>query len=185
MVTCTECIWRDYREPLHGFIRSRVGDDATADDILQDVFARIHSRLDTLREHERIQSWIYQITRNAIIDHYRSYRPTEEIPDFLAMPEDDPSEKAHADIGKCVLGLMQDLPKLYRDALMLSEIEGLPQKEAAEKLGLSASGAKSRIQRARLMLKDLLFGCCHFEFDHQGVMVEYEPKKEGCGCKHC
>ncbi|NIM17738.1 MAG: RNA polymerase sigma factor SigZ [Candidatus Aminicenantes bacterium] len=182
MMTDIEPIWKEYHDRLHGFIRSRVGDTSTADDILQEVFLRIHSRIDTLKESSKIKSWIYRITRNAIIDHYRARKPMEELPESLAVPETDASVKAVEAITGCVLPMIRHLPDHYRQALMLSEIKGLTQKEVARKQGVSTSGAKSRIQRGRSMIKDMLMDVCHFEFDQQGNVIDYRSKGEGCEC---
>jgi RNA polymerase sigma-70 factor (ECF subfamily) len=72
-----EQVWQEYHSKLHAFIQSRVNDVSVADDILQDVFIRIHSRIDMLKDTSKLQSWIYQIARNAIIDHYRARKLTE------------------------------------------------------------------------------------------------------------
>ncbi len=177
-----EQIWQQYHTNLHGFIQSRVGDESTADDILQEVFLRIHSNIDTLKEDGKIQSWIYQIARNAIIDHYRARKKMEELPSSLSAAEPDLLETARHDIEECVLPMIDSLPDHYREALMLSEIEGLTQKEVAERQGLSVSGAKSRIQRGRLLVKDMLLDCCRFEFDRHGKIVDYDRREPGCDC---
>ncbi len=181
MANSTEQIWKEYHDKLHGFIRSRVGDASTADDILQDVFLRIHSRIDTLKDAGKIQSWMYQIARNAIIDHYRTHKPTEKLPESLSTPEEDSSEKARREMGGCMLPMIERLPHDYREAVRMSEVDGLTQKEVAARQEVSLSGAKSRIQRGRAMVKDLLLDCCKFEFDHRGKMIDYErgPK---CQC---
>ncbi len=155
MVDSNELIWREYYTRLLSFIQSRVGNSSIADDILQEVFVRIHSHIDTLKESSKIQSWIYQIARNAIIDHYRLHK-TQKLPAALANPETDPGDKAKQEIEGCILPMIQSLPEQYRMALMLSEIEGLTQREVAAKQGLSLSGAKSRIQRGREMIKERL-----------------------------
>ena len=180
MASSVEQIWKEYHQKLHGFIQSRVYDKSAADDILQEVFIRIHSRLSTLRDGNRIQSWIYQITRNAIIDHYRTEKRTVQLPKYLSMPERNPNEQVGKEIASWFLPMGKRLPDHYRQALMLSEVEGLTQKEIALKQGLSLSGAKSRIQRGRAMLKKMLLDCCHFEFDAQGKVAEYQPKDKSC-----
>jgi len=176
----TEQIWKEYHANLHGFIKSRVGDAYAADDILQEVFTRIYSRIGTLKEDNKIQSWIYQITRNAIIDYYRSHKTMEKLPETLTISELEPGDKVRQEIAAWLLPMIQTLPEHYRQALMLSEIEGLTQKEVAEKQGVSLSGAKSRVYRGRSMIKDMLLGCCHFEFDRQGNVIGYEGKGETC-----
>ncbi|NQU56402.1 MAG: RNA polymerase sigma factor SigZ [Rhodospirillales bacterium] len=177
-------LWQDYHDKLLGFIRSRVESTEMAEDILQDVFIKIQTNLATLHDSERMESWIYQIVRNAVIDHYRTYRASEELPQFLAIPEPDEEEQARYEISTCLAPMIETLAPPYRDALRLSEIDGLKQKHVAETLGLSLSGAKSRVQRGRAMIQELLTDCCRFERDHQGTMVGYEPKNSDCsGCK--
>lgn len=178
-----EQIWQTYHASLDRFIRSRVEDPVSADDILQEVFIRIHARIASLKARGKLKSWIYQITRNAIIDHYRRRRRLEGLPQGLAAAEIGAEDRARRDIEGCLLPMIQNLPETYRQAVMLSEIEELTQKQVAERLGLSVSGAKSRVQRGRRMIKDMLSACCRFEFDRRGTMVDYEVK--GAGCDRC
>ncbi len=179
----TEQIWKEYHGSLHSFIQSRVGDPSVADDILQEVFTRIYSRIDTLKESSKIRSWIYQIARNASIDYYRAHKKMDQLPEALTTPGQEPADKARQEIATCLLPMIQSLPKHYRRALMLSEIEGLTQKEVALKEEISVSGVKTRIRRGRAMIKDMLLACCHFEFDHQGKVIDYEAK--GSSCDKC
>ncbi|MFC1490888.1 RNA polymerase sigma factor SigZ, partial [Candidatus Latescibacterota bacterium] len=185
MVENTEAIWKEYHDSLFAFIRSRVADSITAEDILQDVFVKIHSKIGTLKQRAKLKSWIYQIARNAIIDYYRSHKIMYELPESLPAVEPNKSEKARSDIERGLLPMIMKLPEKYREAIILSEIEGLSQKEIAEKLGLSHSGAKSRIQRGRKLLKEMLLDCCRFEFDRHGNLLDYEEKQQlskNCGC---
>ncbi len=180
MIDHTEQTWKIYHAKLHSFIQSRVGDTSIADDILQEVFLRIHSAIGSLKKESKIQSWIYQITRNAIIDHYRAQHKMGELPEELAATELELSDRARQDIDDCLMPMIGNLPDTYREALMLSEIEGRTQKEVAEIQSLSVSGAKSRVQRGRAMFKDMLFDCCKFEFDHRGNVMDYERKDDCC-----
>jgi RNA polymerase sigma-70 factor, ECF subfamily len=75
--------------------------------------------------------------------------------------------------------MIQLLPENYREAVILSELKGLTQKEVARLQGTSLSGAKSRVQRGRSLLKNMLAECCRLEFDHRGRLCDYEPKGEG------
>ena len=171
-----EQIWREYAAALRGFIQSRVDDADVADDILQNVFLSIHSKIDSLKDTGKLRPWIYQISRNAIIDHYRSLKSHAELPESIVQPEKDNAETARQEIESCMLPLVRNLPDTYREAVMLSEIEGMTQKQVAEKLGLSLSAAKSRVQRGRIMIKNMLNDCCRFEIDHRGTMVDYQLK---------
>ena len=80
----------------------------------------------------------------------------------------------------CLKPMIDDLPEKYRQAIVLTEYENLTQKEMSQKLGLSLSGAKSRVQRAREKLKGTLLACCHFEFDRLGNILDYQVKDQTC-----
>lgn len=175
-----ELLWRDYRDRLVRFVRRRVEDAATAEDIAHDVLVRAYQRRDTLRSGEKFEAWLYQITRNAVIDHYRARRPAGELPAELAAPDDEGSHAAREELAACMRPLVAALPPRYRDAVTLSELHGLTQNETAERLGLSLSGAKSRVQRARRMLEEKLLACCRVELDNRGAVVDYE-RRDGCG----
>ncbi len=176
-----EQIWKEYHSKLLAFISRRVGDPSVADDILQEVFIKIHSGIGTLRSVDKLQSWIYRIARNAIIDHYRTHRPEAELPESINAPEADSSDKAREEIMDCLMPMIQRLPDPYREAVMLSEMDGLTQQEVASRQNLSLSGAKSRVQRGRALLKGMLTECCRFEFDHQGRVTDYEKRS----CDRC
>ncbi len=178
-----EQIWSDYHSSLHGFIQSRVNDLAAADDILQDVFIKIHSKMATLKENNKLRSWIFQVARNTIIDHYRSRRMAYELPHTLAGSDSEPHIETRQEIASWLEPMIQNLPEHYRKILMLTEIEGLKQNKVAEMEGLSLSGVKSRVQRGRAMMKETLMDCCQFEYDHQGTVMDYEQK--GADCRNC
>jgi RNA polymerase sigma-70 factor (ECF subfamily) len=175
-MTSTEKIWKEYHDNLRRFIQMRVSDKSVADDVLQEVFVKIHSGLNTLKDDARLQSWLYQVTRNTIVDYYRSPRPTEELPENVYFSETEDG-KVLSELAHCMRPMIDVLPEPYRQAIILSEIEGLTQKQISERLGLSLSGAKSRVQRGRLKLKEMLLDCCHFEFDRRGGVVEFNPKR--------
>ena len=181
MTIPVETIWVEYHATLLNFIRRRVGDESAAEDILQDVFVKIQARIGSLREERKLAAWLYQITRNAIIDYYRTVRPSEVVPETMASYEPELTDNARQEIAGCLEPMIHALPDKYRQAVILSEMEELPQKQVAEKLGLSWSGAKSRIQRGRAMLKDTLLACCHFEYDAIGNVVSCIPQDDSCG----
>lgn len=174
-----ETIYTDFHSKLKSFVVGRVSDPATADDILQDVYLKLHANMGGLRETDRLQSWVYQITRNAIIDYYRRARPQEELSDSLASPVDDEPD-AVSQLASSVKGMLHCVPNKYREALELTELQGLSQVELAARLDISVSGAKSRVQRAREKLKEAFLDCCHFEFDRSGRVVDYHPNCEKC-----
>ena len=187
MQTTTERVWETFHVPLQQFIRRRVSDDDMAEDLLQDVFLDIYQHLDTLRDVKKLECWIYQVTRNAIIDYYRSQRATTtlEEPEALQLSEELPDEDIVTELFPSVRGMVLSLPEQDRQALILTEYQGLTQKELAERLGISVSGAKSRVQRARAKLKQQLLACCHFELDRRGHVIDYQPRCACCATDTC
>lgn len=185
----TEDVWKEFSSRLRSYIRRQVRDDDTAEDILQEVFLRMHAHGATVRAEEKLAAWLYQVTRNAIVDHHRRGRPDRLAPlppdaaERFAMPEADETEQRIQALLPCVRTMVEALPEPYREALLLTEYDGLTQKALADRLGLSFSGAKSRVQRAREKLRSLLLACCHLEFDHAGRVVDYHPNCACCtGC---
>jgi RNA polymerase sigma-70 factor (ECF subfamily) len=182
----TDVIWTRLSDDLRRFIRRRVSDDHVADDLLQETFVRVHRNLATLQDADRLTAWVYQIARNVIHDHHRqTARATLALVDDPANEEEDRLGCLRSRASEWLDEMVRQLPDGYREAVQLSEIEGLPQQEVADRLGLSLSGAKSRIQRGRAMLKDILDQCCHFEFDRRGNVMDYEPKPDRTMCRNC
>ena len=176
----SEKVWHEYHARLRSFIKSRVIDDTATDDTLQNVFLKMHTGLASLKDKTKLKSWLYQIARNAIIDYFRSRKPTVEVPEWLPQPETNPGEKVAQELSKCLQPMIQLLPENYREAVILSELNGLTQKEVAQVQGISISGAKSRVQRGRAILKNMLAECCRLEFDHSGRLCDYERKDGAC-----
>jgi len=183
----TERVWEEFHAPLQQFIRRRVSDEDTAEDVLQDVFLKIHQRMDALKDVRKLEGWVYQITRNAIIDSYRSRRPTTPLDaeEVLDLPEELPDDDIVSELLPCVRAMVKSLPEVDRQALVLTEYRGLSQRELAERLGLSFSGAKSRVQRAREKLKQQLLECCHFELDRRNHILDYQPRCLCCETAAC
>lgn len=186
----TEQIWEEFSSALRSFIARRVSNPSQIEDILQDVFVKIHSNIDSLKENTKVHSWVYQIARNTIIDYYRKEKMKLEDIDEIPLEDEgainninnivdsEPAQKVAAGLK----GMIDDLPEKYSQALYLVEIEGLSQVELAKRLGISVSGAKSRVQRGRQLLKDSLMKCCHFELDRYGRIINYHPIC--CCCCH-
>jgi RNA polymerase sigma-70 factor (ECF subfamily) len=179
-INITEKVWKEYHSKLLAFIAKRVDDRSAAEDILQNVFVKIHSRMESLQDEEKLESWLYQITRNAVIDYYRTRKPSLELPAWVSQPEADLSAQARQELEACLRPMIEQLPAKYRDALVLSELEGKTQLDVSKEQDISLSGAKSRVQRGRSLLKGIMFECCQFEFDHQGQVLDYHKKNSDC-----
>lgn len=175
-----EFIWNEFSSGLKSFILSKVKNDSDANDILQDAYIKIHDNIHKLKDSSRIKPWIYQITRNLIIDYFRAnnHYKKESVP-VTEIPASPPPEQFMDIAIGDMIKMMDEMPDEYCEALCLTELEGLSQKEYADKKGLSYSGAKSRVQRARLILKNMLLQCCHYQFDKYGTAIDIQPK---CCC---
>jgi RNA polymerase sigma-70 factor (ECF subfamily) len=176
-----EYLWKDFESKLRSFIFSKVPDKAVTEDILQDVFIKIHSKIDTLKDESKLKPWIYQITRNMIMDYYRRNKSLDHSQMTLAEQEEEETDnKVMDEAVQDMIGMMNDLPREYCEALCLTELEGLKQRDYAERIGISYSSAKSRVQRSRKLLKDMLLRCCHYEFDKYGTVISIS--KNCCCC---
>lgn len=182
-----ESIWKDFSKPLKRFIKSRVKSDQDVEDILQIVFYKVIENISKLNETDKMNAWIYKITRNVINDFYRTQKFTMiEFSDEIISESQD-KDNVNDEIAQCLKGMIQNLPEKYKQAIQLTEFENLTQKELGERLGLSESGAKSRVQRARLKLKEMILSCCSLEFDGFGNIIDYEHKqnyKPGAECEN-
>lgn len=182
--------WGDLHTKLRPFIVRRVRADADVDDVLQEIFLRIQRGLGGLRDDQRFGPWVYQVARSAIADHQRAAaRHAVADPDAAevadqAEPEEDDGTVEH-DLAMHIAPFVATLPSPYREALTLTELQGLTQREAAEMLGLSVSGMKSRVQRGRQQLRKLLEDCCVIALDARGRVLSCEPRPGGCRPNGC
>lgn len=181
MNVSTEKIWNDFHARLFGFILKRVHDPDTANDVLQDVFVKIHTKIDTIREEDKLTSWIYQITRNSILDYFKKKKADAPLSADLAQ-ENEPNS-LNETVSRCLTSMLTELSPEYRDALQQTELGTLSQKEYAEKEGISYSGAKSRVQRARNELSQLIQSCCKASFDKYGNVVDHQCSGVKCNCQ--
>jgi RNA polymerase sigma-70 factor (ECF subfamily) len=172
-----DTLWTDLAVPLRKFIRKRVRDAHTADDLLQDVLLKAQTNIANAPPAERIGAWLFQIARNTIIDHYRSPRSRPAVDETIDPPApiDEVDEDLTHELSGCLAPMIDKLPEPYREALTLADREGLTQQAIAERLGLSLPGAKSRVQRSRKMLRDRMVDCCAVRLDRTGRVVDHHP----------
>lgn len=174
----TEKIYAEFKDDLYRFILSRVKDSQVANDILQEVFIKIHLNLSNLKSENKLTSWLYQITRNAVVDYFRKSKPLDLLVDLV----DESQESAsYFDFEKCVLRFVAELPEKYREALVKTELGTLSQKEYATEAGISYSGAKSRVQRAKEELKELFVACCATKNQPENAEIEFKDPND-CNC---
>jgi RNA polymerase sigma-70 factor, ECF subfamily len=179
--------WQDVEARLRPFIARRV-EPAAIDDVMQDVFVRMQRGLSQLREEERFTSWLFQIARSAVAEHQRArarHPIADDTPDAAAEPDDEHDRDAARALAGCVARFVAQLESPYREAVTLVELEGRTAKEAAEMVGISLSGMKSRVQRGRAQLRDLFDRCCEIALDARGKPTDFTPRIRSPSCKPC
>jgi len=177
-----EQAWLEYRKKLLTFILAKVDTPEDAEDILNDVFSTLVKIALENKYPDNLAPWLYHVTKNRIVDYYRSKQRFEQLPEDLA----EEHEKADAikSISKCMLPMIQALPENYQQPLVLSEIEGQKYKEVANELNLSLSAVKSRVLRGRKLLYGSILACCEIRRDNAGKVIDYEVKL-GSSCGDC
>jgi RNA polymerase sigma-70 factor (ECF subfamily) len=187
-------LWQQLHDRLLGFIARRVASPEDAEDIFQEVMLRVHRHTGDLEHAERVVGWVYRIASNAIVDHYRM-AARRELPagQGVDVLQPDPSSASDAvagvgeadprsELAACLMPLLDSLSLHQREAIMLTELHDLTQAAAAARVGLSVSGMKTRVQRARKQLKALLVACCEVDQDRRGGIIGYRVRGS---CEHC
>jgi RNA polymerase sigma-70 factor (ECF subfamily) len=204
-------LWSDLRAGVHRYVARRVRDSHAAEDVTQDVMLKVGASLaasasaspespSPAGEIERLDAWVMAIARNAVIDHYRARRDRATRDEAAAAgvaPADEPAD-AIAELSSCVRKMIDHLDPASADALRLVDLENVSQQALADRMGISLSGAKSRVQRARAKLSAMILDCCDLERNRQGGVVDYqttprsprycggggsEPPGDSCGPK--
>jgi RNA polymerase sigma-70 factor (ECF subfamily) len=144
-------------------------------DILQDVLMKVYNFCISKSGVRNIRSWLYQIAQNTITDHYRKQSKTTNL-DNLTEIEYEDQNIAFSEATNYILPMIEFLPKEYAVPLKFADLDNIKQADIAKKLNLSLSATKSRIQRARQLLKAEFITCCHFKTDKQGNLISFEIK---------
>jgi len=180
-----ESIWKKFNRELYNFILSKVKDRDSAKDILQETFIKIQKNIHTLKDDKSLKFWIYRITYNSIIDYFRGKNNLNEYDkncENTPQPEPEDSNENNSKLSECVVPFINQLPLIYKEALTLTEFENYSQLELADHLGISYSGAKSRVQRAKVKLKELFEDCCNISYDKYGNIIEFHSRNKKNAC---
>lgn len=200
----TSLIWAEFAGRLRAFVARRVPAGIEPDDVVQEVFVRVVRHLPSLRDAERIEGWLFQIARNTLHDAMRARQRRESRTDTLEIDvpaEADPGDvrAAEAELAPCLTPMVARLAEPYRSAIELTSVHGLTQAEAAKRVGVSVSGMKSRVQRARDQLKEMILRCCEVDVDRRNGVAAYHLRRSaacstqkdrststsGCGIAGC
>lgn len=172
-------IWKDYHDQLYAFIFSKVKDESTSEDILQDVLLKTLEKIDNLKDSEKLKSWLYSITRNAISDHFRKIKKENFVFENL-QNEEETTLSAMKQAEEWIGLYIKALPENYKTAIELYELKGKSIQEIADELGISYTNARARVQRGRKALKKDLTDCCTFNVDVYGNLIDYHKKPPNC-----
>lgn len=173
-MNCVLDAWEKYEQELKGFLVGQLRDEQLADDLLQDTFIKALAEGSRFCELDNVRAWLFRVTRNRLIDHHRRRKATIEVPDFLpaVTPEDEPV----ANLAQCLPRALSELAAEDSEAIRLCDLDGMSQKDYAERLGISLPGAKSRLQRARKRLKRHLNEACQVRYDDTGNVCCFVPR---------
>lgn len=175
--------WETYHHELYQFIHRRIDNLMDAEDVLQEVMFKALTKHHQLTDATRFRGWLYQIARHSIVDYYRTHQPhalpLDETVLMVDIAVEDKDERAA--LIACMLSLVEALPEKYRTALVAAEFYEVPQHLLSQQLGLSYSGTKSRVQRGREKLRELIEALCMIEVS-QYQQTGCTPKLGYCDC---
>jgi len=185
-------VWQEIERHLRPFVARCVPEPDDVGDVLQDIYLRIQSGVGELRDTERFGPWVYRLARSALADHGRARLrhpvPTDAPPgeDELPAPPSDAEEgTAERELARYLVVFVAALPAPYRDAITLTELHGMTQKGAADMLGISPSGMKSRVQRGRRQIQEMLQACCDIALDARGHVLSFDRRTDGRVPENC
>lgn len=171
---------------LRHYLRKRVSDPAVIDDLVQDVFVKASAAIAANRAPRNLTGWLYAAARTTVVDYYRAVRPVAiELDDALPDPLPADDERFHQELATCLRPMIQQLPALYRDTLIATDLDGTTMLALAQAQGVSLSAIKSRASRARRMLKEKLLACCVVEMSNGLVSDYHRHVPGGCGEGGC
>ncbi len=174
MKTKINAIWIDLNEELYKFILTKIKDKQTAKDIHQEVFLKIQTKIQQLKHTSKLTSWVYQITRNTIIDYFRKLKDNNISINDLDIAETETNNFDYSDLTNCINQKIDNLSSQHKEAIILTSFKNYSQKELAEHLKISYSGTKSRVQKAKKILKENILNCPNVESDKTGKLLNFE-----------
>lgn len=178
-------IYDEYYSRIIQYV-SRIAGINNAEDIAQDVFDKVHSGLGGFQGKSKLSTWIYRIATNTVIDRSRS-AAYKQATESISMDDSDDRDAQHGfedqetpstdqmvikkEMRDCINEYIDKLPPDYKIVIVLSELEGLSNKEIADIMGISLSNAKIRLHRARTRLKAVLNEACEFYYTEQNTLA--------------
>ncbi len=172
---CLLAAWSMCEAQLRGYLRHRIGRIDDADDVLQEVFIKALRQGSNFCAIDNRRAWLFQVARNALADRLRVSREHVPLPDDLVSPKNELAPMVD-DLSACLPRVLSELSAADRLSIILCDLEGHSQQELADRLGISLSAAKSRVQRARKRLKERMTNACRVRFDDDGKVCSFTPR---------
>jgi len=171
---CALVAWRAHHRELKAYLAHRLADPASADDLLQDVFLRTLRQGEAFCRIENQRAWLFEVARNAVTDYLRLAKPQVPLPDDLIHEVAD-AEPVDALAG-CMERVLRELCEADADVIKHCDLGGMKLQAYADSRGLTLPGVKSRIQRARRRMRDLIVRNCQVRFDDGGRVCCHVPR---------
>lgn len=176
----TTSIWQEFSAPLKSYLLKHTRNAFVSDDLLQEIFMRIHEKSYTIRNTESLKSWVYTIARHVLMDYFRRNNLSSDVESLPEIADENSSD----DMLNCLFPFVNRLPEPYRNTLTLTELHGVKHKQIADNEGISLSAVKSRVQRGREMIRDMFIACCHFRMNEDGKLTGEQNNPGECSlCK--
>jgi len=164
-------VFREHAGRVFSLARRMLDNDSDAEDVTQDVLVQVVRKLDTFRGESALTTWLHRVTANAALAlrrrrAARRERPLGTTPEYVlddtapargrrGRPAPDEQTLGH-ELHQVIESAIKRLPRLYRETYVLADVDGLSNAEVGGALSLSLPAVKSRLHRARLMMRDTL-----------------------------
>ncbi len=174
-------IYERFRKPLFYFILRKISNKDIAEDLLHEVFIKAYEKFDTLEDEEKIQSWLYKIASNTIIDYFRKKQisSTEHTDLFF---EEEIEESVLSELSCCLSTLLNELPKNQKNILEAVYFKEMSLLEYSQINNINISTVKSHSKRAKDKLKKVFDDCCIFQKNNKKEIIDYKHKDNKCLC---
>ena len=170
-------IWSRHEPELRGWLRARMPVSSDVEDVLQDSFVKAMHQGDRVSEVTQPRAWLFEITRNTLIDRLRAQKPLAPLPtDWQELPEEPKDLDTVDALVACLPRVLSELDAQDREAIELCDLQGMAQAEFARLKGLTLPAAKSRLQRARQRMRERMAQACQVTFDSSGRVVDFVPR---------
>lgn len=171
-------LWSAHAHALRRWLISRAPVKSEVDDLLQEVFLKVLRHSARLQEVSQPRAWLFEVTRNTLVDRLRSGHEHLQVPadlDQWPVPADTQAV-VDAMAEACLPRVLSEMDPTDREAIELCDLQGMPQAAYARLKGLGLPAAKSRIQRARQRMRERMTSACQVRFDGQGHVDDFVPR---------